>query len=826
MVETFWQDLRHGARMLAKNPGFAMVAILSIAVGVGANAAVFSLADALVLRPLQVPRATEVVALGGNSTAATASTGFGINRAVSFLDYRDVRDRASSWEGLFAYRVLLTGFAPRAEDPTQSLMGLAVSGNFFRVLGVPAALGRTFRDDEDGAPGRDPVVVLSHAAWTERFGSDPNVIGRRVRVGGTDLTVIGVAPATFTGMHLVLHPVYYVTLATAATLAGQPPGQLDQRDARMLLVKGRLKPGVSIEQAHQEANIIAAELERAYPDTNRAFGFLARSDFQARLEERGPSAPGAFMLITLAFVVLLVACANVAGLLISRAPARMRELGVRMAIGGGRMRMMRQLLTEGLLIAAGGAALGIGTAYAVMRLMQGGGVVSDIGVRMDPSLDRRALTVGLAAAVFSVIASSLVPAWQSTRSKDLTSSLRPGASSSSRARRMWGRHGLVVGQVALSLMMLIVAVFVYRGFAAEFGRPGFETTRMVLVGLNPALAGYDAAQTDTLLQRITDAVRALPGVRSVGLTSIVPLNQDNREGLSIVPEGFELPPGTDTIAVSSTRIDEGYFETIRIPLVRGRPLRETDTADTPAVVVVNETLAELYWPRQDPIGKRMRLQGATGAWAQVVGVAADSKYNWLGEAPTPFVYLPRRQQGMPRGTLLVASTGPSTGLVASLRDVLRQVDPNLPTSPVRTMEEFYQGSAVNSVTGAIRMVALMGTMGLALALVGLYSLMAYAVARRTREIGIRMAVGARPGSVLRMVMAHGGWLVTAGVVLGLIGSVGVANLLRTIVPSRGGVDLVPYFIVVPTLVVVTLAAAYLPARRASRINPLAALRQE
>ncbi len=433
MVETFWQDLRHGARMLAKNPGFAAVAILSIAVGVGANAAMFSLADALVLRPLQVPRATEVVALSGNSTAATASTGFGVNRSVSYLDYRDVRDRARSWEGLFAYRVLLTGFALRAEDPAQQVMGLGVSGNFFRVLGVPAALGRTFRDDEDEAPGRDPVVVLSHAAWTERLGSDPNVVGRRVRLGGTDLTVIGVAPASFTGMHLVLHPAYYVTLATTATLAGQPPGLLDQRDARMLLVKGRLKPGVSIEQAHQEANIIAAELERAHPDTNRAFGFLARSDFQARIEERGPSAPGAFMLMTLAVVVLLVACANVAGLLISRAPARMKELGVRMAIGGGRVRVMRQLLTEGLLIAAGGAAVGIGTAYAVLRLMQSGGVVSDIGVRMDPSLDRRALTVGMIAAIFSVLASSLLPSWQSTGSKDLDGEPAAGRVLSSRA---------------------------------------------------------------------------------------------------------------------------------------------------------------------------------------------------------------------------------------------------------------------------------------------------------------------------------------------------------------------------------------------------------
>jgi predicted permease len=380
--------------------------------------------------------------------------------------------------------------------------------------------------------------------------------------------------------------------------------------------------------------------------------------------------------------------------------------------------------------------------------------------------------------------------------------------------------------VALSLMMLIVAVFVYRGFAAEFARPGFDTTRMVLVGFSPELAGYDTAQTSALLQRVTDGARALPGVRSVGLTSIVPLNQDNRTALTIVPDGYELPARTDTITVSSSRIDEGYFETMGIRLVSGRTFLSSDTPDTPPVVVVNETLAARYWPGQDPLGKRLRLRSTSGPWAQVIGVAADSKYNWVGEAPTPFVYLAHRQEGFPRGTLLVATTGPSTSVVTALRDMLRQTDPNLPSSPVRTIEEFYLGSAVNSVASAIRMVALMGTMGLALALVGLYSLMAYAVARRTREIGIRMAVGARPGSVLRMVMGHGGWLVTAGVVLGVMGSVSVANLLRTIVPSRGGIDFVPYLIVVPTLIVVTLAAAYLPARRAARIDPLAALRQE
>ena len=826
MLETFWQDVRHGTRMLAKNPGFAAVAILSIALGVGANAAMFSLADALVFRPLQVPRATEIVALSGNNTAVSSNTGFGANRNVSYLDYREVRDRSRSFEGLFAYRVVITAFAPRAGDPAAQLLGMGVSSNFFTVLGVPPAIGRMFRDDEDEAPGRDPVVVLSHDSWIERFDSDPAVVGRVVRLGGRDLTVIGVAPASFTGMYLVLHPAYYVPLAMTDLLAGSPPNVRDNRAVRSVLVKGRLKPGVTIAQAHEEANIIARELERAYPETNRGFGFVVRSDFRARLEERGPSAPGAAMLITLAVVVLLVACANVAGLLISRAPARMRELAVRMAIGGGRGRLVRQLLTEGLLIATGGAIIGFAAGYGVLRLLQSGGVVSDIGVRIDPRLDMRVLSVGLAAAVVSVIASSLLPAWQATRAKDITTSLRPGASSSDQGRRLWGRQGLVVGQVALALMMLIVAVFVYRSFSAAFATPGFSTSRMVLVSLSPALTGYDRARTDDLLQQLTERARELPGVRSVGMTSIVPLNQDNREGQAIVPEGYQLPTGTESITVSSTRIDEGYLDTIGIRLVSGRTFRETDTRDAPLVIVVNQSLAERYWPGQDPIGKRIQLQQPTSRWAEVVGVAADSKYNWIGEASTPFIYLSRRQNGFERGTLLVATTGASTTLVTALRQVLRGLDPTLPTSPVRTMEDFYQGSAVNSVASAIRMVAWMGTIGLVLSLVGLYSLMAYAVARRTREFGVRMAIGAQPRSVQGLVLRHGGWLVLTGVVLGVMGSVAVGGLLRSILPSSAGIDLMPYLLVVPALAAVTLAAAYVPARRAARIDPLVALRTE
>src|SRR5688572_16944395 len=344
MLEALWRDLKHGARLLVKNPGFSLVAVVSIAIGVGVNAAMFSMADALMLRPLQVPRARELVAV----SATTPQEGAGVlrNRSLSYRDYVDLRNRTRSFAGLVAYHVFVTSFANLRDEPAQSRLGLAVSGNFFDTLVLQPALGRFFLPDEDRVAGRDAVVVLAHDTWTEQFGSDPRILEQRIRLGGEELSVVGVAPASFPGMSPVLRPAFYVPLAITPTLTGSLPDALERRDARNLDVKGRLKPGVSLAQAQDEVQIVATSLERAYPDTNRNYGLLVTTDFKARIEESGPGAPAAFMVMTLAFVVLLVACANVAGLLTSRAPARAREIALRMAIGGGRFRVTRQLISE------------------------------------------------------------------------------------------------------------------------------------------------------------------------------------------------------------------------------------------------------------------------------------------------------------------------------------------------------------------------------------------------------------------------------------------------------------------------------------------------
>ena len=817
------QDLRHGARMLVKNPGFALIAIVSIAIGVGANAAMFSLADGLVLRPLQVPRSSEIVAV--SALSPRASTAFVTTSLLSRPDYLDLRDRARSFNGLLAYGTLVTGFAARPDEPVQSTVGLVVSANFFEVLQLKPALGRFFLPDEDRVAGRDAVMVLAHNVWTDKFGADPAILGRRVRLGNVDFAIVGVAPEEFEGMNLALHPAYYVPYAMTTAMPGGIPDALERRGLRNLTVKGRLKPDVSLAQARDEVRLIAAGLERTYPDSNRGYGLMVRTDFDARLEERGPSAPSAFMLLTLAFVVLLVACANVAGLLMSRGPVREREIALRLAIGGGRVRVIRQLVTESALLAAGGGLLGLLFGYGAVRFFRALPLVSDIGVRLIFELDSRAITVGVVVAAASALISSLVPAWRATRRIDLNHALRGAAGG--RASRLWGQNGLVAGQVALSVILLVVTVFLSRAFESELRDPGFRTTHMLLSNYEPRLARYDDAQTKAFYRQLKERARGLPRVTSVGMTSVMPLNQDGREATAIVPEGFQLPNGTTSVIVLSSRIDEGYLATMQIPIVQGRGIEASDTEDTPRVALVNQTMAARYWPGQNPIGKRIRLTRLEDkVWAEVVGVTADNKYIFVAEPPTPWMYLAQQQDPGFRATLVVASDADSAALASPLRGVVRELDPAMPISGVRTIEEFYRGNATSIVTALVAITASMGLLGLTLAMIGLYGLVAYVVARQTREIGIRMAVGAPSGSVLRMVLRRGFWRAAWGAVFGIAGCLAAGSLLRAVFPTVGSIDLRTYVIVISILAAVTLLASYIPARRAAHIDPLRALRQE
>ena len=822
MLDTIWQDVRHGTRMLAKHPGFSLVAVLSIAIGVGANTAMFSVADGLILRPLQLPDPSGLVTISGVSPTGDVDAS-----GTSYPDYADLRDRARSFTGLAASNGVTAGIARDRDQSAQGRFGQAVSTNFFDVLRVQPALGRGFRPDEGRVAGRDAVVVLSHETWTEQFAADPGLVGQEIRLTGRPFTVVGIAPEGFKGAEFFLTPAFYVPLAMLPALQpGAPPDLLDHRDVRTLSVVGRLAPGATLAQADQEVVAIARALQRQYPESNQRRGLLLRWERDARFSDFGQMSAMSAILIALAFAVLLVACANVAGLLAGRAPVRAREIALRLAIGGSRRRLMRQMITETALIAGAGGVTGLALGYAGIRSFRQFQVVTDVGVKMSFDLDGRALAVGFVIAAASVLLSSLIPAWRTARAADLSNTLRNSSASASRTGRLWGRHGLVASQIALTLVLLTVAVSFYRAFEAEYGRgPGFRTDHLLLTTLDPGLARLDQRQTDAFYERVKERAAAVPGVTAAAVTSFVPLSMGGGFMTAIVPEGVDLAPGAGDIRVPTARVDDDYMETMAISIVNGRGLHASDTSDAPRVAVVSRGLAARYWPGQNPLGKRIRVGGLDGAWTEVVGVAADVKFQLFTPTSTPFLYLPRPQNPSIRSTLVVRTAGEPAAVAAAVRTAVLETNRDVPVVSLWTMEAFYHANSKNLNTVVVRTIAGMGAMGLALALIGLYGLTAYAVSRRTREIGIRMAMGALPTSVLRMIMRQGSLGSAAGIVLGVLASLAVGGVIESVFPNTGG-DAVTFLLIIPAVLVVVTLAAYVPARRAALIDPLAALRQD
>jgi predicted permease len=828
MLITLWHDLKHGARMLRKNPGFSFVAMVSIAVGVGANAAMFSLADTLVLRPLTAPRPNEII----NVTTVAPKSGFmtPTSSALSYPDYEEVRNRNRTFSNLAAFRLIVASFADRTDQPPQRKFGMAVSGNVFDMLGVQPVLGRAIGANDDRVVGRDPVVVLDHELWEQQFSADSQVIGRPIRIASVDMTIIGVMPEGFTGPDQFVHPGFYVPFAIMPALKTIGTAlELTNRDVRNIAVKGRLKPGVSVEQAAQDMALIGESLQRAYPATNRNYGLTAQTEFAARVSARPQLAGAAVMLMTLSLTVLAVACANMAGLLTSRAPVRAREIAMRLAIGAGRARVIRQLVVESLLLAVGGGAFGLLFASAVIVVLRGLQLPTEVPLKLTYDLNARVLLVGFIVATLSAVGSSLVPAWKSARG-DLVSNLKNVGAADLRRTRLWGRNILVCGQVGLSMVIVTVAVFLFRAYHTEYGRgPGFRTDHLLLMSFEPDLAGYDTSRADRFYDLLVERAMSIPGVRSASLTSSVPFDSISVENTPIIPEGYELPTGTESVHVRSARVDESYFDTLGIAIVEGRGFRRTDTSDSPTVAVVNQTFASRYWPGRNTVGMRFRLvDGKTTASMEVVGVAADTRYRALSEGPTEFVYYTRRQIPAPDSTILLHTEGDPATFAGPLRAVVRALDSNVPVFAVQTMQDFYNASSVSVSNLLIEIVGGMGLMGLALAIVGLYGLVAYTVNRRTREIGIRMAIGARAGTVLLMVMRQGLWLAAGGTLLGVAASWATSGALRAAFPFPDvpRVDVMTYMLVVPALFAVTLLAAYIPARHAARIDPLRALRQD
>ena len=706
---------------------------------------------------------------------------------------------------------------------------MMVSGNYFHVLGVEPRLGRGFREDEDQVPGRDAVVVLGPDFWKHEFASDPSVLGRTVRLNGKEFIVIGVAPESFPGMLIFGHPDFYMPLAMARVFSTNlRKNFFEDRDDRELNVKARLKPGTTLEQARNELAVLAKNFESEYPKVNRSRSAAVYTQFETRTLEDGNWKFCVIFLI-LALAVMLVACTNVAGLLLSRARARTREIAVRLAIGASRFRLIRLLLTESLILSSLGGLAGIAIGYGFVEWFhskQNIIFMTDLPVGVPFNMDTRALLVSLALSVVSALLCGLAPALQGT-STDLVNGLKSADVDVPGRKRLWGRNMLVVAQVSTSLMLLTASFLMARSFQHSLlDGTGFAKDHLLMVGFDPRLEQYSAAQTKQFYKLLAERVRETPGVQSAALTQTVPLGQDGLDGVAFVPDGFQMPRDRESFTSAMDTVDEGYFETMGIPVLRGRGFRVSDTAEAPRVAVVNEQFAKHYWPAGDAVGKYIRLENGAGVPVEIVGVAQIIKYQDTREKPMDFVYMPLAQHPLSRMTLMLRSSADPLQLVLPVKEIVRALDANLPMLQTRPYEDLYLNMAVKGPQIATDLVGTMGAVGLFLAVAGLYGLVAYNVSRRTREIGIRIALGALSSDVLRLVMGKGLMLVGTGTVIGLAMGFALEQLMNSMLFDAGGVDIVAYVIVVPSLFLVTMLAAYVPARRASRIAPTQALRYE
>ncbi|HEV8238809.1 MAG TPA: ABC transporter permease [Thermoanaerobaculia bacterium] len=817
----FVADFRYALRSLRRTPALTGFVVVTLALGIGMTSTPFSMLDGLVFRPYPVPHPRNVVSLV--STSHDNPYDF-----WSYREYLDLRAQAKSYDGVVAHTTTVPIGFSRARGATPQVRGgMLVSANFFSVLGVEPHVGRGFRADEDVAPGRDAVTVLGPDFWKREFASDPAVVGKKVRVNGTEFTVVGVAPESFPSIQQWQRPDVYLPLAMAHVFSTDPQKSFfADRDDRELLVKARLAPAATLARARTEIAGLARDFARENPALYRDRSAAVRT--QREMQTRGDRQEWKFIAIgqLLGLAVLLVACTNVAGLLLSRARTRTREIAIRLALGSGRSRLVRLLLTESLVLAVLGAAGGIAIAYFAIGLINTFQIPTDIPVVPPFQFDLRVLIASLVVASSSALLCGLAPALQSTRG-DLVNGLKSSDVDAPGRKRLWGRNALVVAQVATSLMLITACFVMARDFRqAALGTTGFAKDHLLMVRFDSRLVQYDAVRTKEFYDLLERRAAAAAGVTSVALTESPPLSLDAFEALSFVPEGFQMPRDRESFTSAMDTVDEGYFATMGVPILRGRGFLRADTAEAPRVAIVNERLAERYWPGQDAVGKRIRLDHRGGPPVEIVGVARTIKYRAPTERPTDFVYLPLAQHRRERLVLLLRTTGDPLRLADPVRDIARTLAPDMPVVEMRTYENLVRYHTVEGPGIAIQTIGTMGAVGVLLAMAGLYGLVSYNVNRRTRELGIRMAIGAGRGAVLRLVIGKGLCLVLIGTAIGLVLAFGIERVLSTAIFGSGGVDVAVYLVAVPSMLAVTMLAAYVPALRASRIAPTLALRYD
>jgi predicted permease len=820
VLDTLSRDLRFSLRSLRKRPGFTIVVVLSLALGIGANTAIFSLVDGIIFRPLPVPNPGGLVTI---DIAASRLTSFG---ASSYLDWVDLSARSKSFQALSTRQDMSAGLNPAGVVPDgkpQVVWGQLVSGNFFSTLGVQPELGRAFLPEEDQTPGKYPVMVISHSLWKRLFAGNPEIIGKQVQLSGHPFTIIGVTAKSFSGADLWFRPDVYLPMMMTEAVSPEGSDTLTHRSYRGCTLLGRLKPGITIAQAQAEMNVIMSALEREYPDSNKDTVAIIRSEMSRRLQ--GGSATTAAILMGLVVLVLMMACANVASLLMARASSRVREISMQLALGASRAILVCQFLTESAVLAILGGASGILIAAACIK-----GFASLVPYSVAPTgpdfhLDTRVLGCAAFASMAAVFLFGVAPAFMAVkeaRSAAITRGALGDRSHSAVARRI-----LIGGQVALSVVLLVAGgLFVKAFWQAQKADLGFNPDHMLLVFVDPSLQGYKDERATHLNQQILERVSTLPGVTSATLAGNVPFLSGGSWDLSI--DGYTSAGGEKFVDTNTNQIGPNYFATMQIPLLSGREFTARDTEKAPQVAVINETLARTYIVGKDgpdkALGRILRLRDNVPI--QIVGVVKDSSNGGIGQSPPPVFYLPNLQQGSSRATIQLRTKGDPTALVSLVREQISALDSEVTPVSVLTMSDAFSTNGLFSFRIVAMLGGAFGIIALSLAIVGLYGVVSFVVGRRTQEIGIRMALGAQRSNVLRMILANGISLATTGVVIGMVGALAAAPLMRGLLNGVNPRDPLTFVAIALILLTATSVASWIPARRATRVDPNVALRCE
>lgn len=813
------RDIRYALRRMGRSPVFTLVAIASLALGIGANTAIFTLVNAVLLRDQPVAEPERLVEVYEDQVEFPWSP-------LSYPNLEDlVEGTAGVFEGVAASQYT---FIPRdVGDEVTVLPAEMVNGDYFPVLGLTPALGRLLGPDDDVAEGAHPVTVLAYDYWQRAFGGDPAVVGTEIRLSGRSYAVVGVAPEAYTGNLRGLAPALYVPLAMINQLQPAQENLLEQRGNHAVFTKARLAPGVGMAEARTAVAGVASRLKEELPDSWQAeesFVLVPATEVVLFPPVDRVIIPAAALLMVVVALVLLIACANLASFLLARAADRRREVAVRLALGAGRSDLVRQLLTETILLAVIAGALGIGIAVGGLELLGRADLHLPIPIVLDLDPDATVLGFALAVSILSGILFGLAPALQSTN-PDLATTLKNESTGGGRPRRLTLRNGLVVGQVAMSIVLLVGAGLFLRSFEARQNvDPGFGAEPAVVLSLGIPSDRYGSEEEGRLfLDELQRQVGALPGVGRVGVTANLHMNLLSTSSVTINVDGMEPPPDRPGFSVDYTVVTPGFFAAAGIPILRGRNFSESDDADAPGVAIINQALADRFFPDRDPVGQTIRRPN--GDEHQVVGVARTTKVRTLGEAPRPFLYRPVGQQYQSFLMLVATTRGDATATVPAILAAIRSLDPDVPVYEAKTMERHLATQLVPGRLAAL-VLPMAAALALTLAALGLYGVVSYTVASRAREVGIRISLGADPRQVVRLLMRGGLRLVFVGGAIGVAAGLVLSQLLRSLLFGVATLDPVTFVGVPLLLAAVGFLAAWIPARRATRIDPSRALRSE